>query len=295
MGSLIEINTDGLAKLAETICYATGLTAHGRKKMADADSYAVIRQAETEAKAELLRLKGRDEIADYIEARETRKLNNVKSVLEKASSHFTEGEKVSDEPVDADWTNRFIGIVEDISDETLQDIWGRILAGEVKRPNSYSLRTLELLRNITKEEAELFVKASKYYIERDCIYTGDFALSLNETLLLGETGLINSEELTMNWNVEPNSKFNVIVDKQTLLILQNDSSRRFAINPSVRKLTKAGMEIMPLIEMQDRTAFYQSLARFFKSKGISHVFRHDIIGYTDTHYRYKSEGEELET
>lgn len=83
MGSLIEINTDGLAKLAETICYATGWTAHGRKKMADADSYAVIKQTETEAKAELLRLKGRDEVADYIEARETRKLNNVKSVLEK--------------------------------------------------------------------------------------------------------------------------------------------------------------------------------------------------------------------
>lgn len=294
MGSLIEINTEGLAKLVETICNATGLTAYGRKKMADAEAYTEIRKAETEAKAELLRLKGQDEVANYIEARETRKLNNVKSVLEKASSHFTEGEKVSDEPVDADWTNRFIGIVEDISDETLQDIWGRILAGEVKRPNSYSLRTLDLLRNITKEEAELFVKASKYYIERDCIYTGDFALSLNETLLLGETGLINSEGLTMNWNVEPNSKLNVIVDKQTLLILQNDSNKRFKIIPSLRRLSKAGIEILSLIDKPDRKDFYQSLARFFKSKGISRVFRHDIIGYTDTQYRYKSEGEELE-
>lgn len=294
MGSLIEINTDGLAKLAETICYATGWTAHGRKKMADADSYAVIKQTETEAKAELLRLKGRDEVADYIEARETRKLNNVKSVLEKATSHFTEGEKVSDEPVNADWTNRFIGIVEGISDDSLQDMWGRILAGEVKQPNSYSLRTLDLLRNITKEEAELFVKASKYYIERDCIYTGDFALSLNETLLLGETGLINSEGLTMNWNVEPNSKLNVIVDKQTLLILQNDSNKRFKIIPSLRRLSKAGIEILSLIDKPDRKDFYQSLARFFKSEGISRVFRHDIIGYTDTQYRYKSEGEELD-
>lgn len=294
MGALIEFNTDGLAKMADTICNATGLTAYGRKKMADAEAYTEIRKAETEAKAELLRLKGQDEVANYIEARETRKLNNVKSVLEKASSHFTEGEKVSDEPVDADWTNRFIGIVEDISDETLQDIWGRILAGEVKRPNSYSLRTLDLLRNITKEEAELFVKASKYYIERDCIYTGDFALSLNETLLLGETGLINSEGLTMNWNVEPNSKLNVIVDKQTLLILQNDSNKRFKIIPSLRRLSKAGIEILSLIDKPDRKDFYQSLARFFKSKGISRVFRHDIIGYTDTQYRYKSEGEELE-
>lgn len=28
MGALIEINTDGLAKLGETICYSLGLTQH---------------------------------------------------------------------------------------------------------------------------------------------------------------------------------------------------------------------------------------------------------------------------
>lgn len=294
MGSLIEINTEGLAKLAETICYATGWTAHGRKKMADADSYAVIKQAETEAKAELLRLKGRDEVADYIEARETRKLNNVKSVLEKATSHFTEGEKVSDEPVNADWTNRFIGIVEGISDETLQDIWGRILAGEVKQPNSYSLRTLDLLRNITKEEAELFVKASKYYIDGDYICTEEFALTLNETLLLCETGLINSEELTMNWTVNPNSRLNIDIDRQTMLALHNDSPKTIICNPSIRKLSKAGIEIMSLIERKNRTEFYQTIARFFKSKGISHVYRHEIVEHTGTQYRYKTVGEEID-
>ena len=48
MGALIEINTDGLAKLGETICYSLGLTAYGRKKMANAESYAAIKQAETD-------------------------------------------------------------------------------------------------------------------------------------------------------------------------------------------------------------------------------------------------------
>lgn len=289
MGALIEFNTDGLAKMADTICYAIGWTAHGRKKMADADSYAVIKQAETEAKAELLRLKGWDEIADYIEARETRKLNNVKSVLEKASSHFTEGEKVSDEPVDADWTNRFIDIVEDISDETLQDIWGRIIAGEVKQPNSYSLRTLDLLRNITKEEAELFVKASKYYIETNFICT----VTLHETLHLGETGLINSEDLTKDWSVEPNDVNKIPVDKQNLLILHNNTDRRIRCNISVKKLTKAGIEIMTLIENPERSEFYKSLTRFLRAKGISRITRHHIVDY-DNQCQYLTLGEELE-
>lgn len=217
MGTLIEINTDGLAKLGETICYGIGLAAFGRKKMANAEAYAAIKQAETETKVEFLKLKGQEEIAKYISARESRKINNVKSVVEKATSHFMEEEKVSNEPVNTDWTNRFFSIVEDISDETLQDIWGRILAGEVKQPNSFSLRTLDLLRNVTKEEAELFVKASKYYVEKNFICTEEFALSLHETLLLGETGFINSEELTKEWNIEPNSKLEIIIDRNTLL------------------------------------------------------------------------------
>ena len=266
MGALIEINTDGLAKLGETICYSLGLTAYGRKKMANAESYAAIKQAETDTQVQLLKLKGEEEVANYILAKETRKINNTKSVIEKATSPFVEGEKVSDKPVNTDWTNRFFSIVEDISDETLQDIWGHILAGEVKCPNSFSLRTLDLLRNITKEEAELFVKASKFYIEGDYICTEKFTLSLHETLLLGETGFIN--------------------------ILHNNSDKQIKCRLSIKKLSKSGIEILSLVDRPDRTDFYNSLARFFKSEGVSHVFKHEIVEYGET-CRYRTAGEEL--
>ena len=292
MGALIEINTDGLAKLGETICYGIGLAAFGRKKMANAEAYAAIKQAETETKVEFLKLKGQEEIAKYISARESRKINNVKSVVEKATSHFMEEEKVSNEPVNTDWTNRFFSIVEDISDETLQDIWGRILAGEVKQPNSFSLRTLDLLRNVTKEEAELFVKASKYYVEKNFICTEEFALSLHETLLLGETGFINSEELTKEWNIEPNSKLEIIIDRNTLIILHNDTNKKVWCQPSVKKLSKAGIEILSLVEKTDRNKFYKIRTQFFKSNGVSRVFKHEIVEYGEN-CSYKSIGEEL--
>lgn len=292
MGALIEINTDGLAKLGETICYGIGLAAFGRKKMANAEAYAAIKQAETETKVEFLKLKGQEEIAKYISARESRKINNVKSVVEKATSHFMEEEKVSNEPVNTDWTNRFFSIVHNISDETLQDIWGRILAGEVKQPNSFSLRTLDLLRNVTKEEAELFVKASKYYVEKNFICTEEFALSLHETLLLGETGFINSEELTKEWNIEPNSKLEIIIDRNTLIILHNDTNKKVWCQPSVKKLSKAGIEILSLVEKTDRNKFYKILTQFFKSNGVSRVFKHEIVEYGEN-CSYKSIGEEL--
>ena len=292
MGALIDVNTDGLAKLGEVVCYALGLTAFGRRKMADAESYAAIKQAETNTKVELLKQKGAEEIANYILAKETRKLNNTKSVIEKAESHLQKEEPVSNEPLNTDWINRFFNIVEDISDETLHDIWGRILAGEIRSPNSYSLRTLERLRNITKEEAELFVKAAQYYIANSFICTAKIFLSLNETLLLGEIGLINSEDLTKDWSIEANDKLDVLIDNETLFLLHNDTSRKIQCSISVKKLSKSGFEILSLIDKTDRSEFYSALANFLKSKGVSRVSKHKTI-WIGEELKYLIVGDEL--
>lgn len=292
MGALIEINTDGFAKLAETICNATGLAAYGRKKMANADSYAAIKQAETETQVELLKLKRQDDIADYVLQRESRKLKNVQSVLEKSASHFKESEQVSDKPVNIDWTNRFINIVENISDDSLQEMWARILSGEVKRPKSFSLRTLDLLQNITKDEAQLFVKAAGYYLANNYLYTDSNVLSLHEILLLGEIGFINSEELIKNWEVQPHNKLEVLIDKQTMLVLHNDTDKIIRCQLSIRKLSKAGAEILPLIEKSNRENFCDIIAAFVKSKGISQVYRHTVVEYGDI-IRYSKIGTEI--
>ena len=68
MGALIElnVNTNGLAKLAETVFHGLGITAYGNKKVADAEAYATIKRVETEAKVEILKLKNNEEVANYL-------------------------------------------------------------------------------------------------------------------------------------------------------------------------------------------------------------------------------------
>ena len=73
---------------------------------------------------------------------------NIDNVTQIAAEQLSQEDFVSEEPVEEDWTTRFFNIVEDISDEEMQRLWGKILAGEVKQPKSYSLRTLELLKKI---------------------------------------------------------------------------------------------------------------------------------------------------
>jgi hypothetical protein len=60
------------------------------------------------------------------------------------------------------WTIRFIGYAEETPDPYLQHLWGQILAGEIKQPGSYSLRTLDVLSTMTHEEAKLFTYVAKH-------------------------------------------------------------------------------------------------------------------------------------
>jgi len=290
MGSLIDINTDGLAKLGEVISFALGGTARGERKMAEAKAYSAELEARTKNKVALIEAQGQEALANYVAAKESRKLRNTMAVIEKAQSHFTEGEKVSDEPVDEGWKNRFFNIIEEVTDDDMREIWGRVLAGEVKRPKSYSLRTMEILRNLAKEEATLFVKASRFYIEQDFICTEDWALSMNERLLLNEIGFTNAEDLIKPWTVPSKGQLEVITDRQTLLILHNDTDAIINCNTNVRKLSKAGIEIMSLMTQEDRNPFYKLLTKHFKTKGNVNVTKHK---YFPNEQKYITLGEEI--
>ena len=295
MGALVEINTDGLAKLAETISFALGGTARGERKMADAKAYAAELEAKTKNKVALIEAQGQDALANYVAAKEARKMRNTVAVIEKAQAHFTEGEKVSDEPVDEGWKNRFFGIVEEISDEELREIWGRVLAGEVKKPNSYSLRTLETLRNLTKEEAAVIVKAASYAISDECVYKKS-PLTLSEKLLLQEIGLMLDDGIGIkySWDVKSKSTLTIILDDKFLFKLHNDSENLIKCDTEVYKLSTAGKEIFRLVSIdeEERNTFYKSLANHFHTKGIIRVVKHTIIS-KNPQVRYLIAGEEM--
>ena len=67
-----------------------------------------------------------------------------------------EGVEVDDAEPDHDWTARFFDDVQDVLSEQLQELWAKVLKGEVERPGRTSLRTLDILKNFDARTAELF-------------------------------------------------------------------------------------------------------------------------------------------
>lgn len=74
-----------------------------------------------------------------------------------------------------DWLMRFFDAVGNISSEDLQQLWGKVLANEITRPKACSLRTLDMLRNMSSEEAKIFSILCRYVMQSGDTYYIDSA------------------------------------------------------------------------------------------------------------------------
>lgn len=133
------------------------------RKKADAEAYKIEMEANAKAKSMMIQWEAQIQIIERAKARlgnqEIIRQENIEEIAEKSLLYLPES--VSEEPVDTDWRTRFFTKAQDISSNEMQEIWAKILAEEISTPWKTSLRTLDVLANISKNEAELFSKACK--------------------------------------------------------------------------------------------------------------------------------------
>ena len=79
----------------------------------------------------------------------------MQSVVAQAADELGDA-LVKDSEPDHDWTARFFNDVQDVSSEQMQLLWARVLAGEVRRRGSTTLRTLGILKNLDQTTADHF-------------------------------------------------------------------------------------------------------------------------------------------
>ncbi len=67
-------------------------------------------------------------------------------------------EEATPDSIEDDWLVNFFDKSRIVSDNEMQDLWARVLAGEANVPGTYSKRTVNSLSDLDKAEAQLFVK-----------------------------------------------------------------------------------------------------------------------------------------
>lgn len=190
--------------------------------------------------------------------------------------------------VDPDWTARFFNIVQDVSNEGMQSIWGKVLAGEIKSPGSFSLRTLELLRNLSQPEALLFNRVANLVIQFNStndsycfLYSGDYFeghVSHPDLQTLISCGLLHATP----------SRIQVVsADSPRILwrlgenLLEAGDTHQHTVDFPVISLTSAGTELVSLIETKAPDEYIQGLALFIKQNGFKKVRLLPFKGWGD--------------
>lgn len=87
---------------------------------------------------------------------ETQRQANMEAIAQKAAQQITE--KARPEEMEKDWIVAFFDKARLIGDADMQEVWARLLADEAHSPGFYSKRTLSILFDMSKADAELFLK-----------------------------------------------------------------------------------------------------------------------------------------
>lgn len=85
---------------------------------------------------------------------EIRRQENIDTIVRGAVDYLPL--EVSPVEVDSDWLVNFFNLGQDVSSAEMQSIWSKLLAGEVARPGSFKARTLQTVKSMSVEEANLF-------------------------------------------------------------------------------------------------------------------------------------------
>lgn len=124
--------------------------------------YQIRRVSKAEADAAIIKEQAHIEINDLqrrafnrLVSEEAKRQDNIESITEKAIPQLTSSSTPQD--MDNDWIMNFFDKCRIVSDEDMQLLWARILAGEANSPSTYSKRTINSLASLDKADAELFI------------------------------------------------------------------------------------------------------------------------------------------
>lgn len=241
-----------------------------RHQQLTARSGAVISEAMTVSERVARRLKMQRE----------RQQLNLEKIMALAAEYCTES--VSAQEVDADWFQQFCELVLDISNNSMQQLWAKILAGEIATPGKFSLKTLHTLKSMSYKEALALQQAAHLtarsrqepasariyfgYIRKPSVWrwlTGrskailnlsQFGLTYSQILSLMEIGLLHSSEIESG-ELTPGQKFSWQYQQTALSGTANNKG----VVLQYYKYTASGAELLPLLSSQPNQSYLQAL------------------------------------
>ncbi len=227
------------------------------------------------------------------------KANNFLSVAKKADHYYQEHPRLSEDTTyDFDWFVRFFEAVGNISDDAMQNLWAKILAGEIAQPSSFSLKTIDVMRNMSKRDAELFIKvcshsfssnSMNYFLPNEDEFLEEVGIQYTDIMKLSELGLMfNDATITLNMNIGNEPK--LLINSNSLILLVASASgndEKFSINQY--PFTEVGKELSTLIRESASDEDFLKYGEVLSHKKSYKISAHKVMEWMGNSVRYEEQ------
>lgn len=243
--------------------------------------HQIRRVAQAEAQAEKIRAVAQIEVSELqrralyrFMAEEAKKQHNIEAITQKALPEVTQ--EAASEKVEDDWITNFFDKCRLISDEEMQILWAKVLAGEANSPGKYSKRTVNLLSSLDKSDAQLFSQLCSFAVwiseaiplvyntEHD-IYV-QHGITFSALTHLESIGLIRFDPMgSFLWGGLNQKGYIPYYDKRLWIELPKPNNNDFNVGKVM--FSRAGQELAQICNSHSREGFEEYLKEKWRSLG----------------------------
>lgn len=244
--------------------------------------WQIRRVAEAEAEADKIKAVSRIKITELQQRalhrffyEEAKKQSNIEKITAQSLPQLDK--KAKPENIEEDWITNFFDKCRLISDEKMQTLWSRILAGEANAPGKFSRRTVSFMATLDKRDAVLLTKLCSFnwmlgdtqpliYDLKEKLYTKN---SINFGVLkhLDAIGLISFETLMGYKKIDLPQKFKVMY-QNTPFILEFPKEKENELKIGQVLLTSIGRELVTICESSKIAGFDKYIVEQWTKIGI---------------------------
>ena len=230
----------------------------------------IKRVAKAEAEVAIIKAQSEIEITDLHQRAAQRRIEedallqkNMEDIIAKAVPHLKEEAKP--DAMDDDWIANFFDKCRIVSDSEIQSLWARVLAGEANAPSTYSKRTVNLLSDFEKSDAELFTNLCGFgwmisnviplVFDYQAEIYNKHGINFNTLSHLESIGLVQFERVGDFKRVNlPKTVVVHYYNKPLFLELHKESANE--LKTGKIRLTKIGQELAPICGSKPVDGFY---------------------------------------
>ncbi len=240
------------------------------KRIAKAEAEAQIIDAETQIQITELH---RRAMHRFVEE-EAKRQANIEQITQQSLPLLED--KSKPEKIEDDWITNFFDKCRTVSDGDMQRLWASVLAGEANSPGVFSRKTVNLIADLDKSDAQLFGKLCSFgwmignvtplvFDVQEKIYNAH-SIDFSSLIHLESLGLIQFNNLSGFRRLGLPKQFAIFYyGKAVKLSMANDENNELELGHVL--LTQAGQQLAPICGSRPVPEFLSFIIERWKAAG----------------------------